>query len=111
MLLVKNEIKESLGLDKSFFTSFFSILLLHFACINDKFLLAGRFKFFSQAFLHDTSFQIFSFIFHTTNHKVKYFLSSSYRRIENMGEQLKVRISTVELIQKEFGHDIQEMKR
>ena len=30
-------------------------------------------------------------------------------RIKKMGDSLKVRISTVEHIQEEFGHDIQEM--
>ena len=31
-------------------------------------------------------------------------------RIKKMGDSLEVRISTIEHIQEEFGHDIQEMK-
>ena len=51
-----------------------------------------------------------SYILHTTTHQVKYSFQNLFPKDKNMGDQLEARISVIENIQEEFGHDIREMK-
>ena len=57
-----------------------------------------------------TSFHFISpHVIHISCYMVKYFFPDSILE-SKMGDSLETRISTVEHIQEEFGHDIQEMK-
>ena len=68
----------------------------------------------SNLFVHNTSFHIFramhACIICIVIHKVKYFFPNLFSKNGDMGDRLEARLSTIENIQEEFGHDIREVK-
>ena len=44
-------------------------------------------------------------------HKVKYFFPNVFPRNRDMRDRLETRLSAIENIQEEFGHDIREVKK
>ena len=105
---MKNDTKKILGLDMHFFLS--SKFLFNCACFSDESLLVIHFcaqhfiSYFSLSCMHT------SYILHIARHQVKYFFPNLFPRDRNMRDQMEARISVIEKIQEEFGHDIREMK-